>query len=108
MTISPSWCTRRLSSRESHVCVAPDVGAGWGEAPLARSCGEGAAWTPGGSSASFLPEYMVSMVAAGMGLVEGPAESVESGGGDGGGGGGGDDGGGRRAARTNKANPQAT
>lgn len=39
-----------------------------------RSCGDGDAETPGGSSASLVPEYIVSMVAAAGGLLRDPIE----------------------------------
>jgi hypothetical protein len=64
MTISASWCTRRLSSRWSAVCVDSIVGTLDVEVPLARSCGEDVL-TPGGSAAIFVPENIVSMVAVG-------------------------------------------
>lgn len=55
------------------------VGAICVDEPLLRSCGECVALTPGGSSVSLVPEYMVSMAAIIMGRVEGPAESVDGG-----------------------------
>jgi hypothetical protein len=42
--------------------------------PRARGCGDGDVVTPGGSSVIFVPENMVSILAAAGGLVE-----VESG-----------------------------
>jgi hypothetical protein len=77
MTTSASWWMRRLSSRWSVVCVAWAVGATCVEEPLWRSCGEGVALTPGGSSMILVPEYMASMAAKTMGLVWGPAEGVD-------------------------------
>ena len=49
------------------------VGTDCDEVPLERSCDEGGALTPGGSSANLVPEYMVSMTAGKVvGRVEGP------------------------------------
>ena len=76
MTPPASWWTRCLPSWSSTVCVAWAVGAACVEEPLLRSCGEGVALTPGGSSVSLVPEYMVNMAATTMGLVAGPAKSV--------------------------------
>ena len=45
------------------MCVASMVGTDWVDVPLCRSWGDGEAETPGGSSASLEPEYIVSMVA---------------------------------------------
>lgn len=45
------------------MCVDSIVGTDWVDVPLCRSWGDGEAETPGGSSASLEPEYIVSMVA---------------------------------------------
>jgi hypothetical protein len=41
---------------------------------LCRSCGDGDVETPGGSSASLVPENIVSMVAVPEGLLKDPIE----------------------------------
>jgi hypothetical protein len=62
MTTSASWCSRRLSSRESCLTIDSLAGTEAVDVPLDRRCGGGDAVTPGGSSVIFVPENIVSIV----------------------------------------------